>query len=82
VNRPSDSDITIIAETLPARRPDAAEGALCLFRCARQPPSACCAPPDWCAGSGRNKQVFYEADDKHVRHMLADMLTHSGEAPH
>jgi DNA-binding transcriptional ArsR family regulator len=30
-------------------------------------------------GERRNKQVFYELDDQHVRHMLADMLAHSGE---
>ncbi len=30
-------------------------------------------------GERRNKQVFYEADDEHVRHMLADMLAHSSE---
>jgi DNA-binding transcriptional ArsR family regulator len=30
-------------------------------------------------GERRNKQVFYEAADEHVRHMLADMLAHSEE---
>jgi DNA-binding transcriptional ArsR family regulator len=33
-------------------------------------------------GERRNKQVFYEADDEHVRHMLADMLAHSEEDVH
>jgi DNA-binding transcriptional ArsR family regulator len=30
-------------------------------------------------GTRRNRQVFYSAADEHVRHMLADIIAHSGE---
>jgi len=30
-------------------------------------------------GTRQNKQVLYEADDDHVRHMLADMIEHVQE---
>jgi DNA-binding transcriptional ArsR family regulator len=96
LNRPTDSDITIIAETFrllgdPTRlkvlraclnapipvteiartveaSPSLVSHHLRLLRAARL-----------VRGERRNKQVFYEADDEHVRHMLADMLAHSGE---
>lgn len=96
MNRPTDSDITILAETFrllgdPTRlkvllaclnapiavteiartveaSPSLVSHHLRLLRAARL-----------VRGERRNKQVFYEADDEHVRHMLADMLAHSGE---
>ena len=33
----------------------------------------------WCGLTGQGKQVFYEADDAHVRRMVEDMVTHIGE---
>ncbi|KKB77315.1 ArsR family transcriptional regulator [Devosia limi DSM 17137] len=30
-------------------------------------------------GTRQNKQVFYEAGDDHIRHMLADMIDHVAE---
>jgi DNA-binding transcriptional ArsR family regulator len=30
-------------------------------------------------GTRQNKQVFYEAADDHIRHMLADMIEHAAE---
>lgn len=30
-------------------------------------------------GTRRNKEVLYEADDEHIRHMLVDMIEHVGE---
>jgi len=30
-------------------------------------------------GTRRNKEVHYEADDDHIRHMLVDMIEHVGE---
>jgi DNA-binding transcriptional ArsR family regulator len=96
LNRQSETDVTILAETFrllgdptrlkvllaclnaPASVGDIARGIaaspslvshhLRLLRAARL-----------VRGERRNKQVFYEADDEHVRHMLADMLAHSEE---
>ncbi|MDB5528406.1 MAG: transcriptional regulator, ArsR family [Devosia sp.] len=31
-------------------------------------------------GTRQNRQVLYEADDEHIRHMLLDMIEHVGEA--
>lgn len=31
-------------------------------------------------GTRQNRQVLYEADDEHIRHMLIDMIEHVGEA--
>ncbi|MDB5623165.1 MAG: transcriptional regulator [Devosia sp.] len=32
-------------------------------------------------GERRNKQVFYQAADEHIAHMLADMIEHACEEP-
>lgn len=31
-------------------------------------------------GTRRSKQVYYEADDHHIRHIVSDMIVHAGES--
>jgi len=30
-------------------------------------------------GTRQSKQVYYEADDHHIRHIVSDMIAHAGE---